>query len=118
MLFIHVFFVFCSFTSFVTRVLLLEFKPELLQTKFLKISPHVIDTFLLTSGVSVVGRGDWIELGEYTWIISKFIVLLVYIGLGVLTMRSIGIKRWLSFTAALSCYGYILSVAVTKQGFI
>jgi uncharacterized membrane protein SirB2 len=94
------------------------FKPEVLKAKFFKIGPHVIDTFLLASGVSLIVRGDWIETGEYGWVISKFIVLFAYIGFGVLAMRSTGAKRWLAFSTALGCYGYILSVAITKQGFI
>jgi uncharacterized membrane protein SirB2 len=118
MLFIHIVFVLASFISFVARVALSEFKPEILTAKFFKIGPHVIDTFLLISGISLVVRGDWIESGEYSWIISKFIVLLAYIGLGVLTMRSSGTKRWAAFAGALACYGYILSVAITKNGFI
>lgn len=118
MLFIHVFFVLLSFISFVARVALSEFKPEILTAKFFKIGPHVIDTFLLVSGISLVIRGNWIESDEYGWIISKFIVLLAYIGFGVLTMRSTGTKRWGAFAGALVCYGYILSVAITKQGFI
>lgn len=118
MLFIHIIFVLLSFISFVSRVALSEFKPEILTAKFFKIGPHVIDTFLLVSGISLVVRGDWIESGEYGWIISKFIVLLAYIGLGVFVMRSTGAKRWLAFAGALACYGYILSVAITKHGFL
>jgi uncharacterized membrane protein SirB2 len=118
MLFIHVFFVLLSFISFVGRVVLSELKPEVLTNKIFKVAPHVIDTFLLVSGISLVIRGDWVESGEYGWIVSKFIVLLAYIGLGVWVMRSSGAKRWLAFVAALACYGYILSVAITKHGFI
>jgi uncharacterized membrane protein SirB2 len=33
-------------------------------------------------------------------------------------MRSVGIKRWGAFILALVCFGYIISVAVTKHGFI
>ncbi len=118
MLFIHIVFVLSSFISFVGRVALSEFKPEVLNARFFKIAPHVIDTFLLVSGISLVVRGDWIANGEYGWIISKFIVLLVYIGLGVVVMRCTGVKRCAAFVGALVCYGYILSVAITKSGFI
>jgi uncharacterized membrane protein SirB2 len=99
-------------------VILSELKPEILTAKIFKIAPHVIDTFLLVSGISLVVRGDWIANGEYGWIVSKFIALLAYIGLGVLVMRSTGAKRWGAFVGALVCYGYILSVAITKQGFL
>lgn len=118
MLFIHIVFVLLSFISFVTRVALSEFKPEILTVKVFKIAPHVIDTLLLVSGITLVISGDWITKGMYGWILSKFIVLLAYIGFGVLTMRSTGAKRWAAFTGALVCYGYILSVAITKHGFM
>lgn len=118
MLFIHICFVLLSFISFISRVALAEFKPEILTAKFIKIAPHAIDTLLLISGITLVMSGNWIANGAYGWIISKFMVLLAYIGLGVLTMRSSGIKRWGAFAGALMCYGYILSVAITKHGFI
>ncbi len=117
MLIIHIIFVLSSFISFVTRVLLLEIKPELLHEKFLKIAPHVIDSFLLASGIGLVVHGDYLASGEYGWIVSKFIVLLAYIVLGAMTMRSSGAKHWLAFAGAIGCYGYILTVAITKEGF-
>ncbi len=118
MLFFHIIFVLSSFISFVGRVALSELKPDVLTAKIFKVAPHVIDTFLLISGITLVVRGDWVANDEYGWIISKFIVLLAYIGLGVLTMRSTGTKRWGAFAGALVCYGYILSVAITKHGFL
>lgn len=118
MLAIHIIFALSSIISFVGRVALSEFKPQLLSGKIFKIAPHVIDTVLLVSGITLVINGGWIASGEYGWIISKFIALLIYIGLGVLVMRSTGLKRWSAFAGALLCYGYILSVAVTKHGFL
>jgi uncharacterized membrane protein SirB2 len=118
MIYIPVFFVILSFLSFITRVVLATFNPELLKTKAFKIIPHVLDTFLLVSGISLVVRGDWLANDEYGWILSKFITLMAYIGLGVITMRSQGLKRWVAFISALLCFSYILVVAMTKQGFI
>lgn len=118
MLFIHIIFVLLSFISFAVRVALSEFKPEILTVKVFKIAPHVIDTLLLVSGITLVLNGGWIASGNYGWILSKFMVLLAYIGFGVLTMRSTGTKRWGAFAGALVCYGYILTVAITKHGFI
>lgn len=116
MLAIHIIFVITSIISFITRVILLQFKPELLKVKVIKILPHVIDTFLLASGITLFIQGQWLD-GEYGWILTKLMILIVYIGLGFMVMRSSGIKRWLAFAGAISCYGYILVVAVTKQGF-
>jgi uncharacterized membrane protein SirB2 len=117
MLIIHILFVLSSFISFIGRVILSELKPEMLNTKLLKIAPHIIDTFLLLSGISLVIRGEWLENGDYGWIISKFIILLIYIGLARFVMRTTGTKRWVAFIAAIACYGYILSIAISKEGF-
>ena len=117
MLVIHIVFALSSLISFISRVALAQFKPSLLHEKFFKVIPHVIDSFLLASGIGLMLHGDWLENGEYGWIASKFIVLLAYIGLGAFTMRSTGVKHWLAFAGALACYGYILSIAITKEGF-
>jgi uncharacterized membrane protein SirB2 len=114
---LHMLFIALSLGSFVGRVLLSEFKPEVLQNRLSKIAPHVIDTLLLLSGVTLILTGGWLE-GEFGWIISKFLVLLGYIGLGVICMHNRGLKRWLAFAGALACFVYIFVIAITKHGFI
>ncbi|MCX7087203.1 MAG: SirB2 family protein [Methylococcales bacterium] len=114
---LHVIFIFSSLASFVARVALSEFKPEVLQHKLSKIAPHVIDTLLLVSGVALILQGNWLS-GEFGWIISKFLILLAYIGLGVVCMHNRGAKRWLAFSGALACFVTIFIIAITKHGFI
>lgn len=114
---IHMLFILLSVGSFITRIMLAEFKPDILRAKVLKIAPHVIDTILLLSGITLVFQGNWMA-GEYGWIMTKLVMLIAYIGFGVMAMRSTGIKRWGAFVLALACFGYIISVAVTKHGFI
>ena len=114
---IHMLFILLSVGSFITRIMLAEFKPDILRAKVLKIAPHVIDTILLLSGITLVFQGNWMA-GEYGWIMTKLVMLIAYIGFGVMAMRSTGLKRWGAFVLALACFGYIISVAVTKHGFI
>lgn len=114
---VHMLFILLSVGSFITRIMLAQFKPDILHAKILKIAPHVIDTILLLSGITLVFQGNWMA-GEYGWILTKLIMLIAYIGFGVMAMRSSGIKRWVGFVLALACFGYIISVAVTKHGFI
>ncbi len=114
---IHLIFIFSSFISFNGRIALSVFKPVLLQNKLIKIAPHVIDTLLLLSGFTLVFQGNWLD-GEYGWIISKFILLLGYVGLGVLAMRLKGVNRWVAFVAAIICFIAIFITAITKNGFI
>jgi len=114
---IHLFFVVLSFVSFSGRMGLSQFKSEWLQQTWLKIAPHIIDTGLLLSGVTLVFYGQWLDK-EYGWIISKLTLLIVYIILGVIAMRSQGAKRWLVFLGAIACYIGIFVIAITKHGFI
>ena len=113
----HMLFILLSVGGFITRIMLVQFKPAWLQPKIAKIAPHVIDTILLLSGIGLVFQGNWMA-GEFGWILTKLVMLCAYIGFGVMAMRSTGIKRWAAFVLALACFGYIISVAVTKHGFI
>lgn len=114
---IHLIFIFSALASFVSRVALSVLKPEILQNKIVKIAPHVIDTFLLLSGITLVINGNWME-GEMGWIFSKIILLLAYIGFGVITMRLSDSRRWIALAGSLTCFVFIFIIAITKNGFI
>ncbi len=114
---IHLVFIFSSFISFTGRMALSVYKPSLLQNKLIKIAPHVIDTLLLISGITLVFQGNWLD-GEFGWITSKLTLLLGYIGFGVMAMRLKGINRWVGFIAAITCFIAIFITAITKNGFI
>ncbi|MCF6202415.1 MAG: SirB2 family protein [Methylococcaceae bacterium] len=114
---IHLTFILTSVVSFSARFALSFFKPEILQNKFIKIAPHVIDTVLLMSGVALVLQGSWLE-GEFGWIVSKLTLLVGYIIFGVIAMRTKTTgKRWIGFLAAMLCYVGIFIIAITKNGF-
>jgi uncharacterized membrane protein SirB2 len=112
----HLTFVLLSIFSFVGRVILSETHPAILKQKAFKIAPHVIDTLLLISGITLVFQGGWLSR-EYGWIVAKIVALLGYIGLGVVVMRNRGTVRWLAFVGAMTCFVYIGIVAVTKNAF-
>jgi uncharacterized membrane protein SirB2 len=114
---LHLIFIVTSLVSFSGRFALSFIKPEMLQNKILKIAPHIIDTVLLVSGITLVLQGGWLE-GEFGWIASKLILLVGYIILGVIAMRSSGgTKRWGAFVGAISCFVGIFMIAITKNGF-
>ncbi len=112
----HLTFILLSISSFVGRIILSETHPAILKQKALKIAPHVIDTLLLVSGITLVFQGGWLAT-EYGWIIAKIIALLGYIGLGVVAMHNRGTVRWAAFVGAMACFAYIGIVAVTKNAF-
>jgi uncharacterized membrane protein SirB2 len=90
--------------------------PSILKKKVVDIAPHIINTLLLVSGIALVFQGGWLST-SYGWIVAKIIALLIYIGLGIITMRLRGANRWLAFTGAMVSLIYIGIVAVTKNAF-
>ncbi|UCE32858.1 MAG: SirB2 family protein [Burkholderiales bacterium] len=82
--------------------------------------PHLVDTVLLGSALAMVWMAR-LPL-DSPWLIAKFTALLVYIGLGMIALRPrfTGLVRTGAATAALLCFGYIVSVAITKSpaGFV
>jgi len=86
---------------------------ELLQQKWVKIAPHVVDTLLLMLGITLafsLPEGPW-----QPWLGAKLLALLGYIGFGVLTMRGVGATKVLGLSGALLCIAYLFGVAYTQQ---
>lgn len=78
--------------------------------------PHVIDTILLLSGVMLAWMLRLSPL-ETPWLLAKFAGLVAYIGLGTVALRAGRTKRQraAAWVAALLTFGYIVSVALTKD---
>lgn len=113
---IHLGFILISLGSFIGRVILSEINPIVLDHKIIKIAPHIINFILIISGVGLVFQGNWLSM-DFGWIIAKLLVLFVYIGLGIMTLRLNGQNKWLAFSGAMLCLAYIGVVAVTKDAF-
>lgn len=114
---LHLTFVLLSISSFIGRVYLAEKRPEMLEQKWIKIGPHIINSLLLITGFTLVFQGSWLS-AEYSWIIAKLIALLGYVGLGIIAIKSQGDLRWKAFAGAVACFVYIVIVAVSKHAFI
>ena len=90
----------------------------MLQQKWVRIAPHVIDTLLLASAI---GLAVWSHQypGQQPWLTVKVVALLGYIVLGSIALkrgRTRG-QRSAAFVAALAAFLYIAAVAVTKRPF-
>ena len=57
----HVFLALLSITGFIYRVFLLKINPQALREKWLKITPHAVDTLLLLTGLTLFVQGSWID---------------------------------------------------------
>ncbi len=114
---LHLTFILLSISSFVARVFIAEKQPAMLEQKWLKIGPHILNSLLLLTGFTLVFQGSWLS-GEYGWIVAKLIALVAYVGLGIVAIKSEGPLRWKAFAGALACFVYIALVAVSKHAFI
>jgi len=107
-----------SAALFTTRGVWMMTASERLQQRWVKVTPHVVDTVLLASAIGLVWQlGGLRTLGTQSWLVAKIVALLVYIILGSIALkrgRTLG-GRVISFFAAIAVFGYIVSVATTKS---
>lgn len=110
---IHVGAVLASGGFFLLRGLLMMQESTLLNGKFFRVVPHVIDTVLLLAAIVLL-----VYVGALpAWVQVKIAALFVYIFLGVLAFRlarGYG-SRVFCFFMALGVFAFILSVAITRQ---
>ena len=88
---LHLLFVAAVVVSFLWRVYLAEKSPEKLAEKWLKILPHALAAGLLLSGIGLVFQGNW--SGNYGWIVAKVFLMVVFIVLGIFTLKQQGRRR-------------------------
>lgn len=88
----------------------------LLQQRWVKIVPHVIDTMLLASALTMVAWSGQYPFAQ-NWLTAKLFALIVYIGLGTIALKRGRSKRVraVAFVAALLVFCYIVKVALTRQ---
>jgi uncharacterized membrane protein SirB2 len=113
---LHVLCALLSIASFIVRGVLKFRGSPLLQQKWLRISPHIVDTVLLLSAVAlVVMRGEYPFVSA--WLTAKTLGVFVYIGLGVVALRAgkTPAIRATAFVLAIATFAYIAMVAVTKS---
>jgi uncharacterized membrane protein SirB2 len=111
---LHVGCVITSYSLFVLRGVWMLQGSALLQRRWVKIVPHVVDTLLLTSAILLA-----LAIRQYpfvaSWLTAKVIGLALYIALGTIALkrgrtRAIRVSAWI---AAQVVFFYIVAVAVT-----
>jgi uncharacterized membrane protein SirB2 len=88
----------------------------LLQQRWVRIAPHVIDTLLLASAVFLVFVSGQYPFAQ-PWLGAKLCALVLYIVLGTIALKRgrTAQVRALAFGAAVLTFAYIVAVAVTRQ---
>lgn len=113
---IHMTCAFLSITGYIWRGILILRGSSLLKARWLRITPHIIDTLLILSAGILA-----IILQQYpfvnSWLTAKTIGLIAYIVLGVIGLRyrrskSIRMSAWLG---AIIIFIYIMGVAHTHN---
>ena len=110
-----------SFAGFLVRGVGMLNDAAWLRHRAVKTLPHVVDTILIVSAVWLA----WIlrlTPANAPWISAKIVGLLVYIAVGMIALRfgrSKGV-RTSAWIGAMLVFGYIVSVAITKdpRGFL
>jgi len=105
---------------FVRGVWMLSHAP-ILHARWVKITPHLIDTLLLISAITLALQWS-LSPFQQPWLAAKIGALLLYIVLGSIALKR-GPNRFIrgaAWVAGLVCYAYIVSCALTKSswGFI
>lgn len=112
---IHLLAVSLSIGGFLLRGYWMVSDSKLLNHRWVKTWPHVIDTVLLGSAIALA-----IKIQQYpfvqAWLTAKLVALLVYItcGMVALSYGKTRIQRLAAFCFALIAFGYIVLVAFAK----
>lgn len=92
--------------------------PQMLERRWVRIAPHVIDTVLLLSALTLAAL--LISAGaSYDWMLAKVGALVAYIALGTIALKRgrAPAIRMAALLAALGVIAYIFAVAFSKQPF-
>lgn len=116
---IHMASVALSGSFFLLRGVWMLNESAMLQRKWVKILPHVIDTVLLVSALVMC-----VMISQYPftsgWLTAKFLLLVLYVGLGTVAIKRGKTKsiRLLAFIAALVVFLFIGAIAGTHGAVI
>lgn len=104
-----------SFVGFFIRGILMIKESNILQAKFVKIAPHVVDTVLLVSAIMLVILSAQYPI-THNWLTIKVVGLFLYIGLGLWAFRLGKTKQQkvIAWVSALIVFVLIIITAVTK----
>ncbi len=112
---IHVTAVFLSLTGFALRGYWMLTGSPLLDRGLTKTVPHVVDTLLLLSGITMLVMASISPLSQ-SWLTVKLSALLLYIVLGTLALKRGKTRNAKAgaFVLALLTFFYIATVALTR----
>jgi uncharacterized membrane protein SirB2 len=105
-----------SVVLFLLRFVLNAMQSPMLQKKWLKILPHIVDTVLLVSAATLCVLLKQFPFVD-AWVTEKLLALVMYIFMVTLALKlgRTGFMRGIGLVGALSWIAYAGMVAVSKQ---
>lgn len=101
--------------GFIIRSVWLFRGSQILQKKVVKILPHIIDTFLLVSGIILMVQTHRTALHQFPWLTVKILLIVTYILFGIKMFRASESKTRLTFfVLALASIFIVLYLARVK----
>lgn len=115
----HITFAIISISLFVLRAFWSVVGSTKLQQRWAKITPHIIDTLLLSCAIYLMIISHQYPFSD-NWLTAKFIALLIYIGTGTIAIKRGKTKgiRLLFSLLAVATFSYIFAVAVNHSALI
>lgn len=114
--YLHISCVLLSYLLFFVRGIFMLRESRYLQHRITKILPHIIDTALLLSAITLAYQ---LSLSPFStpWLMSKIIALLLYIFLGTIALKRGPTKRirLASWILAQLVFLYMITVALTHN---
>ena len=105
-----------SIVLFNLRFLWMMRDSELIQKKWVKITPHVVDTFLFLLGIGLIAKFSW-DPFVHMWLGKKLIAVVAYIftGLYALKLAKTKAMKVFGYLGAMGWFLFIVKLAMTKQ---
>lgn len=114
--YVHVISVVVSVTGFFLRGVLMMRASPLLEARWIKVLPHVNDTVLLIAALTLAAMSEQYPF-VVDWVTAKVLGVIAYIILGALALRDASTRgmRIVCWLAALTAFGWIVSVALSRH---
>jgi uncharacterized membrane protein SirB2 len=111
----HLLIIAIAFIVFFVRGILMMQNSRATNHKFFKITPHILYTLLLATGIGLAVTQNFSPM-QQPWLLAKIIALVIYVILGVLTFKhSNPTSRKVLWLLAMIVFVYMVSVALSKN---
>ena len=114
---LHIALVLLSVSGFVLRGILMLVESRLLQQRWIKRLPHIVDTLLFASGIFLAWSSHQYPFVNSYWLTSKMLALIAYIGFGMLALNygKNRVIRGISMVVACACAAYMIATAMSRN---